>query len=68
MCEEELGTAEEVMQRSWTEVEGVIGVKVVKMARVEEVTRGVREQGERVKELRGDLEAVNRGEEDAESD
>ena len=43
-------------------MESLLPVKVIKMARIEDFSRSLRSEGEKVRELRGDLESAIRGE------
>jgi len=45
-----------------TELESLLPVKVIKMARIEDFSRSLRSEGKKVRELRGDLESAIRGE------
>lgn len=44
-----------------TELENLLPVKVIKLARIEDLSKSLRIEGDKVKELRGDLESAIRG-------
>ena len=44
-----------------TELENLLPVKVIKLARIEDLSKSLRIEGDKVRELRGDLESAIRG-------
>jgi hypothetical protein len=62
LCLAELHTAQALIAKGVTELEVMLPVKVVKLARIEDMSRSMRAEGEKVRELRGDLESAIGGE------
>ena len=67
LCDQELHHSQALLAKATAEVDEQLPLKVVKMARSDDVTRALADEAVKVKQLRGDLEGV-RGEEEAESD
>lgn len=44
-----------------TELENLLPVKVIKLARIEDLSKSLKIEGDKVRELRGDLESAIRG-------
>jgi hypothetical protein len=62
LCLAELHTGQALIAKGVTELEVMLPVKVVKLARIEDMSRSMRAEGEKVRELRGDLESAIGGE------
>lgn len=61
LCLAELHTGQSLLSKGVTELENLLPVKVIKLARIEDLSKSLRIEGDKVRELRGDLESAIRG-------